>query len=176
MGNLKWLLGINLKDLNILQMSLRAVIIYLSALITVKIGDKRFISKTTAFDLIFGIIIGSVLSRAINGHASLIPTLFTAFVLVGMHWLIGALAFKFKLFGSLIKGKTKILIKDGKINWKEMKAAHLTEDDLKLELRYETGKTKIEEIETAYFERNGKISFIKYPDKKTISAKEENIN
>jgi len=173
MDNVKWLLGINLKDLNMLQMGLRAVIIYLCALITVRIGDKRFIGKTTAFDFIFGIFIGSLLSRAINGNAPLLPTIFTALVLVAMHWLFSVLAFKFKLFGSLIKGDRRILIRDGKINWKEMKSAHLTEDDLKLELRYETGKTKIEEIKTAYFERNGRISFIQYPNEKIFSVKAE---
>jgi uncharacterized membrane protein YcaP (DUF421 family) len=169
MENLKWIIGLDVEDLNILQMGLRAVIIYLSALLIVRIGDKRFLGKTTAFDFILGIIIGSVLSRAINGGAAFLPSILTALILVAVHWLFGAIAFRFNFFGKMVKGKPRELIKDGKINRKQMRKAHISEDDLKLELRHETGTEKMEEVQNAYFERNGKISFIKFPSKTKVT-------
>ncbi len=158
----KWLLGIDIKDFNVLQTSMRALVIYVCGLIMIRIGDKRFIGKTTAFDFIFGIMIGSVLSRAINGSAALFPTIVSAMVLVALHWLLGYLALSSDFLGNLIKGKPRLLIEKGKINWSEMKRAHLSEEDLKLELRYRAGKTDFTNIETAYLERNGRISFIQY--------------
>ena len=41
----------------------------------VRLGSKRFLSKATAFDVIVGIMLGSVMSRAITASASFFPTL-----------------------------------------------------------------------------------------------------
>lgn len=88
-----WALGLDTQQLNSWQMGLRAAIIYLAALIMVRIaGDRRFIGKYAAFDVILSIIFGSTLSRAINGSSAFFPTIFAGFVLVAMHWLFGAIA------------------------------------------------------------------------------------
>ena len=34
----------------------------------VRLGDKRFLSKKTAFDAILGFILASMLARAVNGY------------------------------------------------------------------------------------------------------------
>ena len=81
-----WALGLDARQLNIWQMGLRAAIIYLAALIMVRIaGDRRFIGKYAAFDVILSIIFGSTLSRAINGNSAFFATIFAGFVLVAMH-------------------------------------------------------------------------------------------
>jgi hypothetical protein len=47
----------------------RAVIIYIAAVAIMRIGDRRFFGHNAAFDVIFGVIIGSVFARGINGTA-----------------------------------------------------------------------------------------------------------
>ena len=67
-------------------MGLRAAIIYIAALIMVRIVcDRRFIGKYAAFDVILSIIFGSTLSPAINGSSAFFVTIFAGFVLVAMH-------------------------------------------------------------------------------------------
>jgi uncharacterized membrane protein YcaP (DUF421 family) len=169
-----WLIGKDGEDLNALQMGLRAVIIFLSALLMLKIGNKRFLGRTTAFDFLLGIIIGSVLSRAITGNAPFFPSIAASFVLIGIHWLFGAIALKSSFFGKLVKGRTRPIIENGKINLKEMKKANLSKGDLEMEMRSETGSDNLDEIKYAYLERTGKISFLKYPsDPKVIDVKVE---
>jgi uncharacterized membrane protein YcaP (DUF421 family) len=68
------LIGLGSDDLTVWQMSLRAFIIYVTAILLVKIGEKRFMGKNTAFDMILGIILGSVLSRAVTGNALFLQT------------------------------------------------------------------------------------------------------
>ena len=46
------------------EMAMRACIVYVCALAIVRLGDKRFLGKPTAFDAVLGIIFGSVVSRA----------------------------------------------------------------------------------------------------------------
>ena len=129
-------LGLNAQQLNIWQMGLRAAIIYLSALIMVRVvGDRRFIGKYAAFDVILSIIFGSTLSRAINGSSAFFASIFAGFVLVFMHWLVSAIAFHFTKFETQIKGRSRILIRDGQLCQRAMQACHITREDFASSLR-----------------------------------------
>lgn len=162
------LIGKNEQDLNALHMSVRAVIIFLSALIMLKMGNKRFLGRTTAFDFLLGIIIGSVLSRAITGNAPFFPAIIASVVLIGIHWMFGLIALRSSFFSRMIKGKTRTIIKDGKIITEEMKKAHLSQGDLEMEMRSEANSDNLSEMREAYLERTGKISFIKFPSEAKI--------
>lgn len=99
-------LGLDARQLNFWQMGLRASVIYIAALIMIRMaGDRHFIGKYAAFDVILSIIFGSTLSRAINGTSAFFETIFAGFILVGMHWLFSAIAFYFSKFESKIKGR-----------------------------------------------------------------------
>ncbi|HYN87220.1 MAG TPA: YetF domain-containing protein [Ardenticatenaceae bacterium] len=153
-------LGSEGKDLNLMQMSLRALVIYLVTLILVRLGDKRFLGKLTAFDVILGIILGSVMSRAINGSAAFVPTLGAGLVLVVLHWGFAKVAFSSDRFGNLIKGHTQELVRDGKIQWDQMRNSAITEDDLREHLRVRGKLSDPGKVKAAYLERSGTISVI----------------
>lgn len=156
----RWLLGLETKDLAIWQMALRAVIVYTAAIIMIRISDKRFIGKNTAIDVVLGIVLGSVVSRAITGNAPFFPAIGAGFVLVGLHWLLAALAFRSKRFGALVKGPTRTLISDGKIQQDKLCATHISEDDLREALRLHAHLSEPSEVRSAILERNGDISVI----------------
>ena len=44
-------------------MALRTIVIYAFSLLIVRLGSKRFLSQATAFDVIVGIMLGSVINR-----------------------------------------------------------------------------------------------------------------
>ena len=153
-------LGLNAEQLNAWQMGLRAAIIYVSALVMVRmVGDRRFIGKYAAIDVILSIIFGSTLSRAINGTSAFFETIFAGFVLVAMHWLFSAIAFHYSSFEKQIKGRSKVLIKNGRVCSKAMKASHITQEDLASTLRIQCQIEELEQVERACLERSGDISF-----------------
>lgn len=153
-------LGLNAQQLNFWQMGLRAAIVYVAALIMVRIvGDRRFIGKYAAIDVILSIIFGSTLSRGINGTSAFFETLFAGFVLILMHWLFSTLAYHFPSFETQIKGRSRVLIKDGQIRPQAMKSCHITEKDLLSTLRLQQGIDRLDSVEGACLERNGDISF-----------------
>jgi uncharacterized membrane protein YcaP (DUF421 family) len=154
------LIGLGADDLTIGQMVLRAVIVYLAALAMVRWGEKRFMGKNTAFDVILGVILGSVVSRAINGSAGFLATLAAGSVLVGMHWAFASLAFRSDRFGTLVKGRTRVLVKDGEIDWTQMRRSHTSRDDLLGALRAQ-GVTEPAEVAEARLERSGEVSVVK---------------
>lgn len=155
-------------DLTAVQIVLRTVVVYSFTLAIVRIGSKRFLSQATAFDTVIGIMLGSVMSRAIDGSASLFMTMLAGTVLVGMHWLIAALALRSGWFGTLVKGNAILLIDDGEIQKNGMQSARLSEQDLKQALRMQNDHTDPSKIKTAYLERSGKISVIPFPGKPRV--------
>ena len=92
------------KDLTFLQISLRGLIIFLAGLGLVRIGDRRSLSERTAFDVVFLILIGSTLSRAINGSAPFFVTIGAAIVLMLIHRFFSFVAARSHKFGLIIKG------------------------------------------------------------------------
>ena len=159
MNIIDWALGLSAKELSFWQMGLRAVVVYLAALTMVRIvGDRRFIGKFAAFDIILTIIFGSTLSRAINGTSAFFETIFAGFVLVMMHWGISAIAFHQPKWENWLKGRSRVLIKDGQMRHKTMQDCHITKDDLASTLRLKCQIENLERIDRASLERNGDIS------------------
>ncbi len=155
-----WALGLSASELSIWQMGLRAAVIYLSALVMVRIvGERRFIGKFAAFDVVLTIIFGSTLSRAINGSSAFFATIFAGFVLIMMHWVVSAIAFYFTEWEANLKGKPRALIRNGQLCHKTMRACHITQGDLASVLRLKCQIERLELVEQAYLERNGDISF-----------------
>lgn len=148
-------------DVDSSQMALRAILIYVLALALLRIASKRFLSQATAFDVIIGIMFGSILSRAINGSAPFLPTIMAAAAMVALHGLFAALAFNTTI-GSIFKGQPRLLIKDGQVQREAMRKASISSADLEQALRLE-GYTDASKIRRAYFERSGSVSVIPYP-------------
>jgi uncharacterized membrane protein YcaP (DUF421 family) len=155
-------LGRDIGDVDAFQMTLRTILIYVYSLAIIRIGSKRFLSQGSAFDVIVGIMLGSVMSRAINGSAPFFPTLLAGFVLVGMHWLLAALAFHINWFGPFVKGNPVLLIKDGHVQQQGMRQAGLSDHDLTQALRMQNDHTDPAKIRLAYLERSGSISVIPF--------------
>jgi uncharacterized membrane protein YcaP (DUF421 family) len=163
--NLNLLLGLgrDIEDVTATQMGLRTVAIYVAALGVIRLGSKRFLSQPSAFDVVVSIMLGSIMSRAINGSAPLLPTIASGAALIGLHWLFGFLAVRTGFFGDFIKGEPRVLIEDGVVQDKEMRRAQLTPNDLEQALRLQSKQTDPAKIRRAYLERNGSISVEPYP-------------
>lgn len=160
-GNvIQQLIGTSAEDLNWYQMVIRSVIVYSAALILVRLSDKRFMGEHTAFDLILAIIFGSVISRAINSVAQVFETVLAGLVLVGLHYVMAAISFRSDRFGDFIKGNSRLLVKDGQIQWDAMGKSHISKQDLIGQLRAQASLDEVEKVERAYLERSGKVSVI----------------
>ncbi|MDJ0694185.1 YetF domain-containing protein [Mastigocoleus sp. MO_188.B34] len=161
-GNLiNQLLGLHAEKLSLWQMGIRAGVVYIVTLGIVRLGgDKRFLGKHAIFDVTLSIIFGATLSRAINGSAPFFPTLGAGVVLMGIHWIFATIAFHAKRFERLIKGKSIILIRDGKINRQGMRAGNITYEDLRSSLRLQAKIDDYYLVKIARLETNGDISII----------------
>lgn len=161
-----YLLGIDDADLDATQVVIRAFIVYVATIIMIRIGERRVLGKNTAFDVILGVVLGSSLSRAINGSASLMPTIVAGFMLIGLHWIFAALSYQFSWFGKLVKGRPLLLIKDGERNETNLARAHITRRDLEEASRRSAELSDPEQADEVHLERSGEISFVVDPRKR----------
>lgn len=159
---LNWALGLELDSqyINVWRMSLRALIVFVAAIAMIRLGDKRFMGRSTAFDVILGIIFGSVVSRAITGNAPFFPTLAAALVLVLLHWVLSAMAFRSPRFGTWVKGHDRQIVVDGELQWQAMRHSHITEHDLCEAMRGSGHAPDVGAVQSAHLERNGEISIV----------------
>jgi uncharacterized membrane protein YcaP (DUF421 family) len=147
-------------ELSAVEMTLRTVVVYLFTLAIVRLGSKRLLAKATAFDVIVAIMLGSIMSRAINGSGSFFPTLLAGTALLTLHWFFAVLAFHTDWLGSLIKGQRVLLIRDGHVEYEGMRRGSISTKDLEQALREQTGQADPARVERAYLERSGKISVV----------------
>jgi uncharacterized membrane protein YcaP (DUF421 family) len=165
MAFLEWMnaqlgFGTEPRNLTFAQVAVRGIIVFIVTLVMVRLGDKRFLSKKTAFDAILGLILASMLARAVNGSSAFWPTLGGGFVLVGLHRLIAFLSRRCHKFGMLVKGTSDLVVRDGQIVEVGMRRNDLTEHDLQEDMRLKGQVDDISQIKVAYAERNGHVSIV----------------
>ena len=148
-------------NLSALQLSLRCLLIFSIGLALVRVGDRRSLSEKTAFDAIFIVLLGSILSRAINGTGPLLLTIWASILLMIIHRICAYIAYKSHSFGKIIKGEEITLIRDGEIDWKAMQRKLVSKHDLEEDLRLDAKTEDVGKIKVARLERSGDISFIK---------------
>jgi uncharacterized membrane protein YcaP (DUF421 family) len=134
-------IGEEAKDINAGQAAMRALVIYVVTLAFIRIAKKRFLGSASAFDVVVGIIVGSIASRAITGNAPLLPASAAIGAIVVLHWIFSGIAVRWHGFGQAIKGGNSLLVRDG-------------------EALRENGISDIAEVREAHLERDGSVSII----------------
>jgi uncharacterized membrane protein YcaP (DUF421 family) len=148
-------------ELTVLNIALRGLVIFMVGLALVRIGDRRSLAQKTAFDAIFIVLMGSMLSRAINGTAPFFTTIAGAITLMIVHRIFAFGAHKSHAFGKLIKGRPITLVRNGEIDWEKMKQNLVSKHDLDEDLHLAARIEDVSSIKLARLERSGDISFIK---------------
>jgi uncharacterized membrane protein YcaP (DUF421 family) len=149
------------KDLNALQMSDRGVVMFVIALILIRISGRRSFGVRTPLDNIITISLGAVMSRAIVGASDFVPVVVCCFVIVLLHRLFGWLIAHSKAFGRFIEGDKMVLFQHGKFQNDNLKKALVCEEDVMQGVRKSALTEDMDKIERVYMERNGEISSIK---------------
>lgn len=146
------------KDLGFSEMAARSLIVFCFAVVLARVADRRFMGRSACFDFMLGVILGSVLSRGINGQAAFFPTLGASALLVIFHRIVGTLTFHSHQFSRWVKGTARVLVVNGEVNHDEMRRNKITIDDLVENLRLNGNTSRVEDIAEARLERNGSIS------------------
>jgi uncharacterized membrane protein YcaP (DUF421 family) len=149
------------KDLNALQMSCRGVVVFIIALVLIRLSGRRSFGIRTPLDNIISISLGAILSRAIVGASAFLPIIVCCFVIVILHRAFGWLVVNSKAAGRLIEGDKILLFDDGKFIQENVEKGLLCREDIMQGIRKSALTEDMNSIDKVYMERNGEISAIK---------------
>lgn len=141
-----------------LSIIIKTIILYLFIVVVYRIMGKKEVGKLSIIDLIVSILIAELAAISIEEtdrsiFMSIVPIVVLVVIQVGISY-ISMKSFKLR---KVIDGNPTVIIKDGKLNFKEMTKLRYTLDDLIAQLR-EQGIKSIEEVNYAVLENNGKLS------------------
>lgn len=154
-------LHVQASELTFQHMACRCVIVFVFGVVLVRFADRRFLGGSAGFDVLLGIVLGSVLSRAINGQAPFFPTLGASVVLIVLHRLLGSAACRFHFFSRLAKGSSYVLVSNGQIDRRALHECKMSDDDLDENLRLHGNVPSVAAVAEARLERNGMVSVVK---------------
>lgn len=149
-------------DVSWWQMSIRGIVVFAYGLILVRFPGQRIFGKSTAFDIVLAVLVGSNLSRALTGNAPFFATLAATTAIVLVHWLVARLATRSRVLSWLVKGAVVQLVRDGRMDRRRMQRHGLTEGDLQEAMR-DAGVDRLDKVAVACLERNGKVSIVPKP-------------
>lgn len=150
------------RELDPWQMAARAVAIFLIALALIRISGRRSFGQRSPFDACTTVLLGAILSRAVVGASPFFAAVAASATLVMMHRLVALANLRWPAFERLVNGTERELVRDGVRNPHEMRAALVSENDLKEAVRKTFGEESLAKVRRAVLERDGAITIVKY--------------
>ncbi len=140
----------------------RTIFFYFFIVFAYRIMGKREIGQLGVPDLIVSIMIAEICAFSIdkvdeNIFLAIVPILILVFLEISL----GYLSLKFRKVNKIFGGKPTLIIKEGKIIYKNLISQRYTIDDLLSELR-RNNISSIEDVEYAFLETNGQLSVFKF--------------
>lgn len=151
---------------------IRAIIIYILVIVSVRIMGKRQIGELKPHELVITILISAIAAVPLEDNSmplanSVIPIL----LFVSLEIIVSMISMKSYRFRDLLQGKPAFIIRRGKLNQKLLKEMRFTADDLVDALR-QNNIFDIQEVQEAVVETNGSISVLQKPEYRTLTPKD----
>ncbi len=142
------------------ELVLRAVVVYASLLIMVRISGKRSVGQFTPFDLLVMLLLSEAVSNGLSGgDESLIGGLLLAASLLGLNLLLGYITSRSTTLEKLAEGSPVLLGRDGQIFTGALRANRVGQADVDRALR--EADCKLEDMRCLFLETDGGISVLK---------------
>lgn len=151
--------------MDLLMIALRTLFFYFFIFVVYRIMGKREVGQLGIIDLIVSILIAELVVISIEDYNNnIFKSIIPIITLLVLQVSLALLTLKKPKFRIFLDGNPSVIIKDGKVNYKEMIKQKYNLEDLLVQLR-EKGYRNIEEIEYAILENNGTLSVFPYQNK-----------
>ena len=148
--------------MDFLLIFIRTIFFYFFIFLVYRIMGKREVGQLGIIDLIVSILIAELAVISIeNYHNNLVKSVIPILTLLVLQVTLAFLTLKNPKLRIFLDGNPSVIIKEGKINYKEMGKQKYNLEDLMIQIR-EKGYRSIEEIEYAILENNGTLSVFPY--------------
>lgn len=148
-------------DRALLEIAMRAAIIYVFVLIGIRLSGKREVGQMTIFDLVLLLLIANAVQNAMTGpDTSVTGGMVAAAALLAANALVTRLVWRYRRFRRFVEGTPTLLIHDGRVLTANLARERVTSDELHQALR-EHGIVGAAEVQLAVLELDGAISVLR---------------
>ncbi len=145
----------------------RTFFFYFFIFLIYRMLGKREVGQLGIIDLVVTILIAELASISIeNTDVTIFKSVIPILTLMGLEMILAFVSLKKPHIRKFIDGSPSVIIKNGKVNYKEMINQKYSLEDLLSQIR-EKGYRSIEDIEYAILENNGTLSIFGYAGKKS---------
>lgn len=142
--------------------------------IIAKILGDRQISQISLFDYIVGITIGSIAAEMATNLEKFWEPLIAMIIYASVTLIISLISLKSIKIRRLLSGKTMVILENGVFYKNNLKKSHMDIQDFLLQCRTQ-GYFKMNDIEIALLEYNGKVSILPKAEFRPTNAKDLKI-
>lgn len=133
---------------------------------------KKEISQLTPFDFVSSLMLSELVGNTVyQKDVRFIELLYALFLWGLLSFLFEKITQRAKRARGILDGKPSILIRDGRVDLKELRKNSLDFDQLRMLLRQQ-GVFFIGEVAYAIFEANGSLSIMKKPEEETVTRRD----
>lgn len=159
--------------MDIINIILVASLSFVSLFIIAKILGKKQVGELDFIDYVVGISIGSIAAEMATNTADkpFYYYLISMFVFFLLTFLIDILSTKTNPLKRFFKGTPMVIIKDGKIDYSELKKSKLDLNDV-LALARSKNFFNLDDIAFAIFETNGTLSILPKSEQKPVTCED----
>jgi uncharacterized membrane protein YcaP (DUF421 family) len=147
---------VNLEDLSL--QALKAFACYIALIVLLRFAGTRLAGQTTTFDLIVLITMGEVLQSSALQEGTINALIFVLTVF-STHKLVALWCAKSDTVRHLVRGKSRVLVREGRIVPNALSAEGISEEELLAGLR-KLGHDDPRDVRTATLEETGHISAV----------------
>lgn len=140
----------------------KAALIYVVALLGLRVAHRRTLAQWTAIDFAAAVAIGAIVGRtAIAGDQSLAVGAVALVTILAAHW-IASLGRFHSVFGKLVDHRVRVLVHHGRLRHSQLRLCGLTESEVLARLRQQ-GVGSLSELRYVLYETKGELTIVREP-------------
>jgi len=144
-----------------IEIVLRGTAVYWFIFVLLRVAGRRDIGSMGVADMLVLVLIADAAQNAMAGESSSISDgLILVTTIVGWTFLIDRLSYMFPRLGNMLTPQRVCLVKDGRIQLRNLRREYITTDELLAELRLK-GVSDLSTVRMAYMESTGEISVLR---------------
>jgi uncharacterized membrane protein YcaP (DUF421 family) len=137
----------------------KAVLMYLTALVGLRLGERRTMAQWTAIDFAAAVAMGAIIGRTAVARSEPFAVGAVALVaIIAIHRLASLGRFA-PVIGALVDHPVRVLVVDGRVRRRQLRLSGLTDDDLYAALR-QRGVFDVAELSYVLYEAKGGLAIV----------------
>lgn len=147
----------------------KAVLMYLVAVVGLRVAHRRTLSQWTAIDFAAAVAIGAIMGRTAvaSGQAFTVGAV-ALLTMLAAHWTMTMARYN-RWIAKLVDHRVRVLVDHGRLRTDQLVLCGLTENDVFAHLRQQ-GVASIDELRYVLYETKGELTIVREPGDGTGDA------